>query len=141
MLVTGRWDGWTSINAKVLSAKTIPVDAGALSSSPEKGKRYFGSSLGRFMTPDPLLNSGQPWNPQSWNRYAYVENNPLRYTDPTGLYRFGNCSGTKEQCKADQQRYTEPVFWLPSAILREKNLRQGILVEREKLCAAELLES
>ncbi len=27
------------------------------------GKRYNASSLGRFMTPDPLLNSGQPWNP------------------------------------------------------------------------------
>ena len=27
------------------------------------GKRYFGSTMGRFMQPDPLLNSGQPWNP------------------------------------------------------------------------------
>jgi RHS repeat-associated protein len=49
------------------------------------GKRYFGSSLGRFMTPDPLLNSGHPANPQSWNRYAYVLNNPLSNIDPTGL--------------------------------------------------------
>jgi RHS repeat-associated protein len=73
------------------------------------GKRYFGSSMGRFMTPDPLLNSGQPWNPQSWNRYAYTENNPLRYTDPTGLYKFGNCSGTEEQCKADQQRFRDSI--------------------------------
>jgi RHS repeat-associated protein len=28
------------------------------------GKRYYGNALGRFITPDPLLNSGQPWNPQ-----------------------------------------------------------------------------
>ncbi len=32
------------------------------------GARYNASSLGRFMTPDPLLNSGRPWNPQTWNR-------------------------------------------------------------------------
>jgi RHS repeat-associated protein len=73
------------------------------------GKRYFGSSLGRFMTPDPLLNSGQPWSPQTWNRYAYVENNPLRYTDPTGLYKWGNCSGTADQCKAEQQRFRDSI--------------------------------
>lgn len=73
------------------------------------GKRYYGSSLGRFITPDPLLNSGQPWNPQSWNRYAYVENNPLRYTDPTGLYKFGDCSGTSEQCLAQEQRFRDSI--------------------------------
>ncbi len=80
------------------------------------GKRYFGSSLGRFMTPDPLLNSGQPWNPQSWNRYAYVENNPLRYTDPTGLYKFGNCSGTADQCKAEQQRFRDSITKAQAAL-------------------------
>jgi RHS repeat-associated protein len=73
------------------------------------GKRYFGSSMGRFMTPDPLLNSGQPWNPQSWNRYAYTENNPLRYTDPTGLYKFGDCSGTAEPCLAQEQRFRDSI--------------------------------
>jgi RHS repeat-associated protein len=73
------------------------------------GKRYYGSALGRFITPDPLLNSGQPWNPQSWNRYAYVENNPLRYTDPTGLYKFGDCSGTSAQCLADEQRFRDSI--------------------------------
>ncbi|PYU36942.1 MAG: hypothetical protein DMG54_35345 [Acidobacteria bacterium] len=73
------------------------------------GKRYFGSAMGRFMQPDPLLNSGQPWNPQSWNRYAYTENNPLRYTDPTGLYKFGDCSGTAEQCLAQERRFRDSI--------------------------------
>jgi len=80
----------------------------------ESGLDYFGArhnapTMGRFMTPDLLLNSGQPWNPQSWNRYAYTENNPLRYTDPTGLYKFGKCSGTEDQCKADEQRFRDSI--------------------------------
>ncbi|HZT68779.1 MAG TPA: RHS repeat-associated core domain-containing protein, partial [Terriglobia bacterium] len=73
------------------------------------GARYFGSSLGRFMTPDPLLNSGHPWDPQSWNRYSYVLNNPLRYTDPFGLYVWGNCSGDADKCKAEQQRFRDSI--------------------------------
>jgi RHS repeat-associated protein len=48
------------------------------------GARYNSSSLGRFMSPDPLLNSLKPNNPQTLNRYAYVRNNPLRFIDPTG---------------------------------------------------------
>jgi RHS repeat-associated protein len=49
------------------------------------GARYYGSSMGRFMSPDPL----GPWvanaaDPQSWNMYAYAGNNPLVNTDPTG---------------------------------------------------------
>jgi RHS repeat-associated protein len=48
------------------------------------GARYNASTMGRFMTPDPLLNSGRPWNPQTWNRYAYALDNPLVYVDPDG---------------------------------------------------------
>src|SRR5579864_1815999 len=52
------------------------------------GARYYGSSMGRMMSPDPLLSSGRPWDPQTWNRYSYSLNNPLRFTDPTGLYEW-----------------------------------------------------
>src|SRR5581483_7478045 len=42
--------------------------------------------LGRWMTPDPGgLAVVDPFNPQSWNRYAYVNNNPLNAVDPFGL--------------------------------------------------------
>jgi RHS repeat-associated protein len=47
------------------------------------GARYYGSSMGRFMSPDPL--GGHLENPQSLNKYAYALNNPLTNTDPTGL--------------------------------------------------------
>ena len=45
--------------------------------------RYYSSSLGRFMAVDPGDDT-QLESPQSWNKYAYVRNNPLRAVDPTG---------------------------------------------------------
>jgi RHS repeat-associated protein len=47
--------------------------------------RMFGSVLGRFTSPDPYLPSAEVDNPQTWNRYVYVLNNPLRYIDSDGL--------------------------------------------------------
>lgn len=44
--------------------------------------RTYASGTGRFMSPDPL--EGQVGDPQSWNRYAYVENDPINFADPTG---------------------------------------------------------
>ncbi len=48
------------------------------------GARYYASTQGRFTGVDPLLESAEPTMPQSWNRYSYVLNNPLAYTDPNG---------------------------------------------------------
>jgi RHS repeat-associated protein len=44
--------------------------------------RYYDPTLGRFISPDSIVP--EPGNPQSFNRFAYVYNNPLKYTDPTG---------------------------------------------------------
>ncbi|MGH9782813.1 MAG: RHS repeat-associated core domain-containing protein [Terriglobia bacterium] len=46
--------------------------------------RYYSSSLARFMAVDPGNDTGLE-DPQSWNVYAYVRNNPMRGTDPTGM--------------------------------------------------------
>jgi RHS repeat-associated protein len=46
--------------------------------------RYYGSALGTFTSADPKLVPNEFDNPQSWNKYAYTGNNPLRYTDPDG---------------------------------------------------------
>src|SRR6202046_714958 len=49
------------------------------------GARYDSSILGRFMSPDPKPASAHAVNPQSWNRYVYTLNNPMKYVDPNGL--------------------------------------------------------
>lgn len=47
--------------------------------------RYYNPQLGRFLSVDPSLDIDKATHsPQMWNRYAYVQNNPLRYTDPNG---------------------------------------------------------
>jgi RHS repeat-associated protein len=45
--------------------------------------RYYNPHLGRFLTVDPV--GGKVGSSQSWNRYSYVLNNPVRHTDPTGM--------------------------------------------------------
>ena len=46
--------------------------------------RVYDPTLGRFLTPDPNIQFTSDL--QSYNRYAYAGNNPLRYTDPTGFF-------------------------------------------------------
>lgn len=46
------------------------------------GARNYDANIGRFISADNLVHSLR--NPQSLNRYSYVYNNPLRYSDPTG---------------------------------------------------------
>ncbi len=48
------------------------------------GARYYGSALRRFTSPDAPFADQHPEDPQSWNMYAYVRNNPLKNTDPDG---------------------------------------------------------
>ncbi len=45
--------------------------------------RVYDPVLGRFLSPDPLVQT--PDNTQSYNRYSYVFNNPLSLVDPTGF--------------------------------------------------------
>ena len=48
--------------------------------------RTYSSNLARWLSPDPAgLAAANPADPQSWNRYAYVANQPLSAVDPLGL--------------------------------------------------------
>lgn len=62
------------------------------------GARYLSTAQGRFTSPDIPLIDQQPGDPQSWNLYSYVRNNPLTYRDPTGricIFGIGNTCNDK----------------------------------------------
>lgn len=68
------------------------------------GARYGGSSMGRFMSPDPL--GGKLIDPQTLNKYSYVRDNPINFTDPTGLYICAD-STKDHNCTSDQDKKFE----------------------------------
>ncbi|MER7668140.1 DddA-like double-stranded DNA deaminase toxin [Kitasatospora sp. NPDC096128] len=57
------------------------------------GARQYDTAAGRFISPDPILIPGDP---QQWNGYAYSNNNPVNFSDPTGLAPCAD--GIKDSC-------------------------------------------
>ena len=90
------WNPQPTVNHYKFTGKERDTESGL----DNFGARYDSSQYGRFMTPDPMLNSGRPSNPQTWNRYTYAQNNPLVITDPTGLYNnIDHCGDGDKQCE------------------------------------------
>ncbi|HQQ78190.1 MAG TPA: RHS repeat-associated core domain-containing protein, partial [Thermoanaerobaculia bacterium] len=58
------------------------MERDALSGDHYDHARFYSGYTGRFNSPDVLR--GRVEDPQSWNRYAYARNNPLKYVDPDG---------------------------------------------------------
>jgi RHS repeat-associated protein len=52
--------------------------------------RVYDPYIGRMTSADPMVPD--PLNGQTWNRYSYVGNNPLAFTDPTGYCFLGLCN-------------------------------------------------
>ena len=77
--------------------------------------RYQSSLLGRFLSADVL--GGLPEEPQSWNRYIYAFDNPLRYRDPFGLEALDilikqpddPCKGLPQPCESVTVSAQDPV--------------------------------
>jgi RHS repeat-associated protein len=59
--------------------------------------RWYDPALGRFIQPDTIVPGAS--NTQALNRYSYVLNNPMKYTDPTGHW-------TPEEDPSDTRYYT-----------------------------------
>ncbi len=63
--------------------------------------RDLSTRQARWLSPDPDNGSYDLYNPQSFNRYMYVNGNPLGYTDPSGLAGAGILTGVGgAPCKA-----------------------------------------
>ncbi len=58
--------------------------------------RVYDADIGRFISPDPIVQA--PFMTNSFNRYSYAMNNPLKYTDPTGYSWQSSNTGT---CNTD----------------------------------------
>jgi RHS repeat-associated protein len=59
------------------------------------GARFYSPKLGRFLSADTMVPNAA--NPQDFNRYSYVRNNPVRFTDPSGNIPI-DCWGDSSYC-------------------------------------------
>lgn len=57
---------------------------GRVGACPERRSRFGNPTVARFLSPDPFVQN--PSSTQGFNRYSYVSNNPLKFTDPSGFY-------------------------------------------------------
>ncbi len=83
-----RAPNWQALTPAMLSATTTRgftrhehIDAQNLI---HMNGRVYDPLTGRFLQPDPVVQN--TLNAQNWNRYSYVLNNPLSFTDPSGLF-------------------------------------------------------
>ncbi len=76
---------WTSEMMFTGALRDGDTTAGTQTGLDHMGAREYWASLGRFISPDPENAGADPASPGNWNMYSYAYNNPLMYTDPTGL--------------------------------------------------------
>ena len=74
--------------------------------------RVYNPTLARFVSADPLIS--RPDDTQSYNRYSYVTNRPMFYTDPSGFAEFNSTCGNDPSApgcsdKAKQEAIDEEV--------------------------------
>lgn len=80
--------------------------------------RYYVPNTNRMLTPDTIVPD--PTNPQAFNRYSYVENNPINFNDPSGHCKNGRGQGPDScqvvgagQCDHCPSYHVEDkAFWL-----------------------------
>jgi len=73
---------WADTNSVLTTHKFTAQELDAETGLYYYGARYYNPVLARFISPDSIVPD--PTDPQAFNRYSYVRNNPLIYTDPSG---------------------------------------------------------
>ena len=87
--------------------------------------RVYDATLARFMSADPHIQEGALT--QSYNRYSYVMNNPLKYTDPSGYFVKGLFRAVKRAVRSIKKAVKKhaarivgvALFGLPGALIKE----------------------
>ncbi|HKO60488.1 MAG TPA: RHS repeat-associated core domain-containing protein [Pyrinomonadaceae bacterium] len=88
------WGGDTSRSSnQAFQPKRFTSYDRDVNGSDEAMFRRYNRWHGRFDQPDPYDGSYNLADPQGFNRYAYVQNDPVNFTDPTGLDRFDDKLG------------------------------------------------
>jgi|GEM_PF-2102675 len=106
-------------------ASQLPIDRGWLGQVQDDdtglvylNARYYDPVLGRFLSPDPLMN---PSDPKTLDPYRYADNNPVVFTDATGL---AACSGTGANEKACMDSFKKGMGYVASTDHQGVGLKQ-----------------
>ena len=74
--------------------------------------RSYESQWGRFVASDPYSGAAELSSTQSWNRYSYVENDPVGYTDRLGLNRDICSDEGADTFYCQQRKSSQVVFFV-----------------------------
>ncbi len=89
--------------------------------------RFYDPQLGQMLSPDPIITDFE--NAQTYNKYSYVFNNPLRYPDPTGY--SGGAQGPWDISIEEEKYLMEERERLETEEFLNELRTQGIVIGRE----------
>ncbi|MGV3146268.1 RHS repeat-associated core domain-containing protein [Streptococcus suis] len=90
-----------------------------------KFKKSLDSEAGTFLTEDSY--QGELSDPLSQNRYSYVHNNPVNYTDPSGHFIKGLINGAKKLWNGAKKLYNNAKNFVVNTVRSAANFgRQAI---------------
>ena len=102
---------WTEADSEIVSSSTRGFTGHEMDDEiglVNMKARIYDPVIGRFLSPDSLIPS--PTDLQSYNRYSYVRNNPLSFTDPTGFERISVPGRGGYKYDTDTGKFLKPIY-------------------------------